>query len=373
MKKVSQILLISLLITSTAIAQTALGSKSLMMTQTARTFEAGRFEIHSDMNFFTKLADIGKLNAQNISAANYWLVNSAMSLTYGVSDNFDFTITPGLYQDTHTSNEFNLPDDIGVSFKAGSFDFLDRQMYGAVIAKVKFPVGEDHNYPFTYYSSGAVEYGFTGALSYYLDPYLPDRSFSAHLNLGWLNHNEAGVEVFPGKKATVNSSELQYAFGLLYPTELFDFQLELSGATFLVQPNEFVYGREDYTYVTPSIKYKPFGWFAFNFGVDVRVSADKDESVGLANYEQIDLPNYSAWKAHLGFELTLLPLTASTQSSAQVDKNQFNKRVEFFQQIIEDREKSENIKIELDKLKEERESAEKELEELKQILEEEGN
>ena len=355
-------------------AQGPVGSKSLMHTQTARTFDSGRFEIHTDLNFFTKLAEnLGNINPDDFDAANYWLVNSGIALTYGVSDNFDLTVAPGIYQDTHTTNEFNLPDDIRVSLKAGSFDFLDRQMYGGIITSIKFPVGEDHNYPFTYYSSGAIEYGFTGALSYYADPYIPDRSFSAHLNLGWWNFNEAGEELRKGKNATVNSSQFLYAVGFLYPTEMFDFQLELTGATFLEQPDKFVFGREDWMYVTPSIKYKPFGWFAFNFGVDIRVSSDKDESVGLPVFENLDLPNYSSWKAHIGFEITLLPLTSATQSAAQVGKNQFNKRVEFFQQIIEDREKSENIKEELDKLKEEREAAEKELEELKQILEEEGN
>jgi hypothetical protein len=373
MKKVSPILLILLFITSNLIAQVPVGSKSLMHTQTARTFDSGRFEIHSDLNFFTKLTENLGNNVADFGAINYWLVNSGLALTYGISDNFDMTVAPGIYQDTHSENESNLPDDIRVSFKAGSFDFLDRNMYGAILASVKFPVGDDHNYPFTYYSSGAVEFGFTGALSYYADPYIPERSFSAHLNAGWWNHNEAGEELRKGINATKNSSELLYALGFIYPTELFDFQLELTGATFLEQPDKFVFSREDYTYVTPSIKYKPFGWLDFNFGVDIRVSSDKDESVGVPALESLNLPNYSSWKAHLGFEITLLPLTASTQSAAQVDKNQFNKRVEFFQQIIEDREKSENIKEELDKLKEEREAAEKELEELKQILEEEGN
>ncbi|KAA3608454.1 MAG: hypothetical protein D8M58_19440 [Calditrichaeota bacterium] len=376
MKKVSPVLLILLFLMSNLFAQAPVGSKSLMHTHTARTFDAGRFEIHSDLNFFSKLAEfLGDASAkpEDFQEKNYWLINSGLALTYGVSDNFDLTIAPGLYQDTHSANEFNLPDDIKVSLKAGSFDFANRHMYGAFIAATKFPVGEDHNYPFTYYSSGAVEFGFSGALSYYMDPYIPDRSFSTHLNVGWWNHNEAGEDLYKGLTASTNSSELIYALGFLYPTDMFDFQLELSGATFLEKPDKFVFSREDYMYVTPSIKYKPFSWFAFNLGVDVRLSADEDKSVGLPTFENLNLPNYTAWKAHLGFEITLLPLTAATQSAAQVDKNQFNKRVEFFQKIIEDREKSENIKEELDKLKEERESAEKELEELKQILEEEGN
>jgi hypothetical protein len=375
MKKISLILLIPILFTGYLLAQTPMGSKSMVHVQTARTFEAGRFEIHSDLNFFTKLAEnLGNLSPDQFDAANYWLVNSGLALTYGISDNFDIIVAPGIYQDTHTSNEFNLPDDIRLYIKAASFDFAERHMYYGFQAGFRFPVGEDHNYPFTYYASPAVEYGISTALSYYADPYLPDRSLSFHLNAGWWNHNEAGEILYGKQKATVNSSELLYGFGILYPIDLFDFQLELTGSTFLEQPDEFVYSREDWMYVTPSIKYKPFSWFKFIFGVDIRVSGDEQTStVGAGLVRDLGLPNYSAWKAHLGFELTILPLGNSGQSAAQIDKEQFNKRVEFFQQIIEDRERSENIKEELDKLKEERESAEKELEELKQILEEEGN
>ena len=84
------------------------------------------------------------------------------------------------------------------------------------------------------------------------------------------------------------------------------------------------------------------------------------------------LPNYSAWKINLGLNLTVLPLTQSSLSPAEVERQQFNKRVDFFQSIIEERERVEDVQEELDKLQQEREEAEKELEELKQILEEEG-
>lgn len=376
MRRISLILLILIFTCVSLYAQGNTGSKSLIHTQSGRTFNSGQFEIHADMNFFTKLAELvnkSGSNAQDFEANNYWLVNSGLALTYGISDHFDLTLAPGLYQDTHTKNGYNLPDDIRAYLKAGSFAFAQRHLYGALSLGVKFPIGEDHNYPFTYYSSGATEFGINTALSYYMDPYLPDRSFSAHVNVGWWNFNEAGQELREGLKATKNSSQLSYNFGLLYPTELFDFQLELSGATFLEQPDEFVFGREDWMYITPSVKIKPLSFASFIIGVDIRATGDDDESVGLPKYENIDLPNYSAWKAHLGVQLHILPLTSGTQSSAQVQKNQFNKRVEFFQQIIEDREKSENIKEEIEQLKEERESAEQELEELKQILEEDGN
>jgi hypothetical protein len=375
MKKISLIMLLILLFMVTGIySQAPTGSNSLMHIQTARTFDAGRFELKSDLNFYTKLSEnLGNLSPDNFQSVNFWVVNSGLALTFGATDHFDITVAPGIYQDTNLGG--NLPDDIRLFLKIGSFDFANRHMYWATQLGTRFPIGEYHNYPFTYYAGPSVEYGLSGFLSYYSDPYLPDRSFSTHLNIGFWNHNEAGEKIWRSLTSSVNSVALTYGIGLVYPTDLFNFQLEFTGLTYIEQPDQYVFSREDWMYVTPGIKYKPLSWLDVNFGVDIRVSEDVDESIPRIqqDYNDRGLPNYAAWKAHLGLEITILPITSSSSSSTQVEREQFNQRVEFFQQIIEDRERSENIKEELDKLKEERESAEQELEELKQILEEEGN
>ena len=375
MKKISLVLI--MLFFGLAFSQPPSGSKSLLHTQSARTFESGRLEVHTNMNFFTRATEfIGKgQKPADFSAVNYWLVSSNLALTYGILDNLDFTIAPRLYQDTHAKNEYNLPGDVFFTLKGGSFAFAGRRMYGALMATIRLGTGEEHNYPFTEYASGATEYAFTGALSYYMDPYLPDRSFSAHLNLGWWNHNEAGQELYKGKPtSSVNSSELQYALGFVYPTELFDYQLELFGSSFLTKPDEIVYSREDYFYVTPSIRYKPMSWISMDLGMDIRISADKDETMGVPDKSPADfnLPNYSSWKVHMGLNVKLLPFTSVKKTPAEVERDQFQERVKFFQKIVEDRKKAEDVQEQLDRLKEERKEAEKELEELKQIMEEEA-
>jgi hypothetical protein len=356
------------------------GSRSLIFTQTARTFEKGRLEVHSNMNFFTKVTDfVGQgTKPLDFSAVNYWLVNGNLAITYGITDHFDFTVAPQIYQDTHAENEYNLPGDIFLLFKAGSFAFGDRHMYGSGLIGVRLPTGEEHNYPFTEYASGAVEYGIGSALSYYKDQYLPDRSLNAHLNLNWWNHNEAGRVVYKTStfesKSTKNSSELQVGLAAVYPTQLFDYRMELNGVFYLNEPDEFVYSRESWMYLTPSLRYNALSWMSLDFGVSVRVSPDEETtnvSAAVGREEQ-DLPNYAAWKAQIGLNFKILPFTVSHQTSAEVQRDEFKKRVDFFQQIVEDREKSAQIQEELDKLKEERETAEKELEELKQILQEEG-
>jgi len=379
MKKLCLILLV--LLVGSLYSQAPYGSYGLIHTQSAKTFESGRLELFTNMNFFTKATDyVGAGSTPvNFAATNYWLIAGQFALTYGITDHFDVTLAPQIYQDTHYANEYNLPGDIFLTLKGGSFDLASRQLYGALMTKFRFPTGEKHNYPFAEYASGAVEYGFSGALSYYTDPYLPNRAFNGHLNIGWWNHNEAGQTfTWDGgleRKATKNSSKLNYNLGLVYPTGLFDFMLELHGLTYLTQPDSFIYSRDDYMYVTPGVRYKPLNWLSVDFGIDIKVSSDKFSTVGVPGLgrEEYNLPQYAAWKVEMGVNIKILPFTPSRKTAAEVERDEFNKRVEFFEKIVEERERSEDVQEELDRLKEEREAAERELEELKQILEEEGN
>jgi hypothetical protein len=356
------------------------GSVSLMNTQTGRVFEPGRVEIGTNLSFFTKLTEYlgdNNVTASNFGAANYWLVTNNFKLSLGLFNNFDLTIAPRIYQDNHYASEYNLPGDIFLSLKAGNIAFASRRMYFATMLNFRFGTGDQHNYPFAEFASGGLEYGIGTALSYYSDPYLPDRSFSAHLNLAWYNHNEAGETQYKLSNgdeliAQVNSSELQYGLGFTYPIDLFEFRLEVNGINYLTQPDTMVYSRENYTYVTPSFRYKALDWISIDLGAQIRISGDEEETKGINNYANLDLPNYSSWRAVLGINLKLLPVGRATDTPETIERKKFNKRIDFFQNIIEEREKAEDVQEELDKLQVEREEAEKELEELKQILEEQG-
>ncbi len=379
MKKVSLILLA--LSVTLLYGQPPIGSKSLLHTHQAQTMGKGIVTLYSEMNFFTRATQfVGSGQPpQNFRAANYWLVVGQMYLSWGILDNLDFIISPRIYQDTHYPNEYNLPGDIFTSLKFGRLNFMQNRFSSGLMMSFRLPVGEKHNYPFVEYASGAVEYGFTGLLSFYLDPYLPDRSLSLHLNLGWWNHNEAGREVYNLRNrsytATRNSTELQYAFGLTYPTSMFEYRLEVQGIAYLNEPDDFVYSRENYTYVTPSIRYNALPWLSADLGIDIRVSSDNNTTdytkvAELANPDY-NLPNYCSWRVHLGLNVQIWPLTTRKLSSAELEREKFKKRIEFFQKIVEERERTKDVQEELERLKKEREQAERELEELKQILQEE--
>lgn len=371
MKRLSTLVLL-LFLTSTALAQTpTTGSWSLLHTHTARTFEQGRLEIYTDLNFYSKLGEF-IIPASDQSPVNYWVVASDIFTSYGIIDHLDMTLGLRLYQDTNIGDGANIPDDLFLTIKAGSFTLGTRHLYGAAMLNFRFPTAEQPNYPFAEYSSGSVEFGAMGALSYYVDPYLLTRNFSAHLNLGWYTHNDAGKIVDRhDRKPGFNATKLQYGLGLVYPVGMIDLMVEVNGVSWIQQPDSMVYGREEYTYVTPAIRYKPYRWMYADLGVDVRISSDVEETKP-PWAPSLDLPNYPPWKAWLALNFTILPLATAEKTPEELERDRFNKRVDFFQNIIEERERIENVQEELDRLKREREEAEKELEELKQILEEEG-
>lgn len=375
MKKLSLVVIVFLLLAQ-VFAQYP-GSNSLMHTRTGRTLVKGGLEFHSDMNFYTKLGEYLGTPPPNFSASNMWIVAGNITGTYGILDNLDLAVALRLYQDTHHPNEYNVPDDIFLTLKAGSFAFGKRKFVGSGMFNFRFGTGEVHNYPFAEYASGGLEFGVMTAFSYYSDPYLPARAFSGHLNLGWYAHNDAGKVVYERgtvqQKAGVNATEMQYALGFVYPVGALDFMLEAHGILYLEKPDTMVYSRENWAYITPALRYNAYNWLALDLGMDIRITPDKNTTSGVRDPRTIlDLPSYSAWRVQLGMHFKILPLAPASRTPEEIQRDRFNQRVDFFQDIIEDRARVEDVQEQLDRLKKEREQAEKELQELKQILEEEG-
>ncbi len=355
------------------------GSKSLLRMQTASTLQPRRLDLRTNTRFFTKLGDfIGNTKPANFSAVNFWSVQGNALLTYGITEHFDATVNVRVYQDTHKKNEANNPDDIQIDLKAGGFNgFGNKTQFGGMFSLV-LPTGEAHNYPFEEYAPDAVQFGLTGMFSYFNDPFLPDRDYSLHVNLGWHYYNDAGKVLFDTSrtiptelKAGNNASSLKYGLGFSYPTELFDLNLEFWGNLFLNQPDARAFSREDFAYLTPSIRFKPRWWVNFDLGMDVRVSNDTQESLPPAIFgANLDLPNYAAWRMTLGMNLVLNAGDARFRGGVGQEGDIRNK-VNFYDRLLRERERARSIEEELRRLKREREQAERELEELRQLLEEE--
>lgn len=354
------------------------GSRGLIHVQSASTLNKGTLDFRSNLYFYSKVGDyLGSQKPANFTAVNWWDVQSNALFTYGLLDNLDATLMWRLYQDTNRKgNEYNSPEDLFLDFKAGSFGLSNNRFNVGVLTSIRIPTQTKYNYAFEPYTAGAVEYGFTGLFSFFNDPYLHDRSFNIDLNLGWYNHNDAGKVLYTAPNGTVykasgNATELQFGLGFSYPTELFTLNLEWWGINFINEPDTMAYSRENYMYVTPSVKFKPKPWFNFDLGIDIRLTnADNTTSSLLPDPTQnLDLPNYPSWKVYMGLNFTLMPVGFRGAGEQSTD---VRSKVDFYENLLRERQKSRNIEEELRRLKKEREQAEKELEELRQMLEEQG-
>jgi len=367
--------------TSSAFAQLPNGEKTFIRTQTANTYEKGQLGIYTNMNFYSKAGDfLGQgLKPSTFNKVNYWLVAANAVFTYGLMEHLDASLGVRIYQDTHYSNEYNLPDDLFLTVKYGGFKSGRNHFSHAFMTSFRFPTGEVHNYPFTEYASGAFEYALMYAVSYYADPYLPNRSFSTHFNAGWWNYNELGKTLYTRSngeelKATVNSSDFRMALAFSYPTGLFDFRLELSGILFIQQPDAFVYSAEEWAFISPSIRYRMTNWVSADFGLDFRVSpVDRNGTSGIPQISSnVDLPpNFPNWRVQMGLNFDLNLLSTNKTSAMDYEQQTAREKAKVFETVIEEKEKANAVQDEIENLKKIRKDAEKEIDELKKMLDDE--
>ncbi len=391
-KRIFFALSITLLMVLPTFAQLINADRTLFYTQTGKTVDTGRLFMYNEMNFFTKVGDfVGNLKPQSFKAVNYWLVAGNTAVTYGIADHFDATLGIRVYQDTHYSNEFNLPDDIFLTFRAGNMSFGNGFFRGALLTSFRIPTGEKHNYPFAEFASGALEFGFLGAVSFYLDPYFPDRTFSVHYNIGIWDHNEKGHVLYTYENGfrdpkgvyhpkgeqltgTVNSTELRMALAAVYPTDMFDFRMELSGILYLQRPDAFVYSAEEWAFLSPSVRYKPAEWLSLDLGADFRISPSVRQWTSPIIPDisrRVDMPkNYPAWRIHLGANFNLRFGRKQEVAQDVYEKEKIKENRDFFETVLREKEKTKSVQGEIESLRKLRKDAEKEIKDLKKILEE---
>jgi len=383
MKRISILTLMLFVFIGTAFGQLANADRSLIHTQPGTVIDKGDLRIYNNLNFYSKAGDVlGGLKPENFKTTNYWLVSDNLVFGYGISEHFDATLGIRLYQDTHYDNEFNLPDDLFLTIRAGSFKFSRNHFHHGFMTSFRIPTAEVHNYPFTEYASGAFEYGLMWALSFYKDAYLPKRNFNLHFNIGWWNHNEKGTVLYefqdeddPVKdgvqlKATKNSSELRMALATVFPSNMFDFRLELSGMLYLNKTDPFVYSAEEWAFFTPSMRFKPADWANLDLGIDFRLSEKRQWTKGIPDLsKELKLPpSYPGWRLHLGAEINF-NLLGGKQQTLNYDQAEAQKKVEMFETILKERDRAKTAEKEIESLRNVRKETDKEIEELKKILE----
>jgi hypothetical protein len=338
------------------------GSYGLLYTHEGRSLRPGQ------LNFY--------LNTNMYSKQDAWLWANNLAASAGIFDNLDLTAALRAYQTTNFPNKSNVPDDIFVALKAGSFTFEQGRFASAIILGTRIPVGEVHNYPFAEYASGSVEYGVKGAVSYFMDPYLPHRSTSIHFNIGWWNHNEKGKDIdLPDSSvvtATKNSSKLEMALALRHPVStLFALNFELYGYLFTDIPDGFVYSAEDMAVFTPSVEYRPLSWLSVTGGVDIRInSADRNRTGGVPEIDSPmgDLKNYPPWKVHLNLTLYAMGAEKDRTSLVDYDNRRIRKLTEFYDMVEVEKEKSKEVEKDVQQLRKTRQSTDDDIRNIKDTL-----
>ena len=359
-------IILMILFASFVLGQNKKGSVSLITTQTAKTLEKGSFLINSGMNFFMKTPEN--------KTFNIWQVNGDLAFSYGLTDGFDLTLSTNLYQDTQDSDN-NLPASLSLIAKMGNISLSNRSFLFSTNVGFGLGIGENMNIPFEDYFAEGLSISPSLSFSYFTDQYLPDRAFSLHLTLGYDIFFDNGKTIKSGSNneftLAKNTSRIHYSLGFIVPLRVFDLIFEIDGYSYSNKPIEQLYGRENRTIANLGFSYEVSNWLDFDFGFGFTLNEEAESTIinGLVIDKDAANAGYSKWRGYMGFSFSLQPAGTYGVTRTEVERNEYKRRIQTFKGLIEEENNSEAIEKELDALKEEREKAEKELEELKRILE----
>jgi len=351
---------------------------TLIHTYDARTFNKGKIGVYNNLNFYSKASTLIDASdpSSEFRANNYWTVSDNLSFSYGIMEHFDASLGIRIYQDTNVKEDNNLPDDLFLTLRGGSFSFSDNHFHQAVIAGFRFATAKYHNYLWSEFSSGAaLEYGIKWAVSYYSDNYLMEKDINLHFNLGYWNHNENGTDLYEltngdQLSGSVNSSSIDIALAAVFPTQNFDFRFELTGMYYITNPDSFVYSNVSYTYFTPSVKYKVSKNISLDFGADFRLSSDDRDIPSWMRHpsKHLDLPKtYVPWKLNLGLNFAFGNLSENV--SLKYKNTKEKEKAELMNKIHDEEQKSKKKQNEIINIRKVGDEVEKDIDELRKKLE----
>ncbi|MBD3288874.1 hypothetical protein GF337_08740 [candidate division KSB1 bacterium] len=332
----------------------------------------GDLTIHAHSKFYFK-NEVFEKRHRPTTACTYWDAQGAVNMQYGIGQFYEIAISQIVYQDNHKSGKgFNLPDDLFLKFKYASLGSKTLPINYGVMITSRLPLAEYHNLPFEPYAGGNIEFAIHGLLSHSSNLLFPEDAMNLHLNLGFIHHNDKG-EVFSihniKYKQKSNSKQFVYGLALVYPIAKFDFSLEFYGNRLIKKPNQAVFSRYNYSYLTPGITYRPYYWMAVIFGMDIRTSSGIPESD--ARRLSPESPVYPGWRLNFGVKINLM---AKLQRRHE-KQSEFNflgeKKPEktIYDQITEERQEIESAEMELARIKEERRKMDEMLKRLRNVLE----
>lgn len=369
-------ILLAFVFLSSFVSSYALNSEGLqnpLNITPAWNLNKGDLTIHTHSKFYFRNEVFDRAD-QPISACTYWDAQGALSMHYGIGQSYEIALSQIVYQDNHKPGKgYNLPDDLFIKFKYASLGPKTLPINYGVMLTSRLPVADHHNIPYEPYAGGNVEFSINGLLSYSSNLLFPEDAMNMHLNLGFVHHNDKGNKIIINEntvyKQDSNSSQFIYGFAFIYPISKFDFSLEFYGNSLISKPNQGVFSRYSYSYLTPGISYRPYYWMAIIFGMDVRTSSavPTDE----ARRVSPESPVYPGWRLNFGIKINLMA-KLQKRHDKQLNVNFLGEKKSektIYDQITEERQEIESAELELARIKEERRKMDEMLKRLRNVLE----
>jgi len=381
--KIVLALLLALLLgggrTASSQALFPVGGRGLSSLNAAWVQDRGQFTLKLTGASFYKTAPKRQATGRPPEFITFWDVQSGLAANFSVSRRLELSLKQTIYQDTHHDGKgANLPDDLFLTAKFGSYGGLRSRVKVGFMTAARFPLARQHNVILEPYSAGGVELGLLGLFSYSKDVLLPENAFNLHLNLGMWHYNDTGKYLIGAEAdtfAVLNPSRaLLWGAGFAIPSHEFDFTVEVFGRNFMVRPPETAYSREDFAYVAPGVMYHPAHWATLNVNLDFRLSNDKETTrylPGLNNQVNPELPSYPSWRVRFGARFALnRPAPPPGQKPLFVSANgrltTAHKTLE--KQLNEERKKTETAEEDLAKIRDDRKRMETMLSRLRSLL-----
>jgi hypothetical protein len=331
----------------------------------------GDLLLHGHSRFYYK-NEVHKLPDQPTNAVTFWDAQGTFTVFYGLGKTYEIGLSQILYQDNHKGGSgYNLPDDLYLKFKFASL--------GPKILPIKFgaqinsriPTAKYHNIPLEPYSAGNLEFSILGLISYSPNLLSSEESFNAHVNVGYLDHNDIGenlVDESEGNyKKSTSSKEFIYGVGIVYPITKFDFSFEFYGNRHLSRPPAVAYSRYNYAYITPGITYHPYYWLSVAFGFDYRLTAAKPNESAYTITK--NMPVFPTWRMNFGVKINLISKIQNRFEEKDETKLSTEKDKGVYEQIADERKQVEDAERELEKIREERKRMDEMLKRLRKVLE----
>jgi len=156
---------------------------------------------------------------------------------------------------------------------------------------------------------------------------------------------------------------------------------EIYGRYFIQKPPVTAFTRENSLFVTPGIMYTPNPWLRLKVGLDLRILGNNDQTAYSGDEGSVlkkpwqTVPNLPSWRINVGAIIALRRnetkrteqmSTFEGMSSGVVDTTARNEKL--LGQLAKEREQTESAEAELDQIRNERERMENLLKRLRNIL-----